>query len=112
MLSCQVVVKRKSYRKRLNRLVKRARRKGKKIKAKTIHHVAQHHESTVKVDVLKQEVLQLKEQLASLAEPRDVDTINRMNPNERKKMEKSAGKIGVNLKGGKSSNKKDAPSKR
>ena len=61
--------------------------------------------------MLKQEVLQLKEQLASLAEPRDVDTINRMNPNERKKMEKSAGKIGVNLKGGKSSNKKDAPSK-
>ena len=71
---------------------KTSKKKGKENKSKTIHHVAQ-HAKVLKVDVLKQEVLQLKEQLASLAEPRDVDTINRMNPNERKKMEKSAGKI-------------------
>mgnify|MGYP004300827023 FL=1 len=38
---------------------KTSKKKGKENKSKTIHHVAQHHESTVKVDVLKQEVLQL-----------------------------------------------------
>ena len=68
----------------------------KKNKGNTIHH-----ENSAKVDILKQEVLQLKEQLSSLAEPRDIDTIERMPPSERKKMEKSADKIGMKLKAGK-----------
>ena len=52
--------------------------------------------------------MQLKEQLSSLAEPRDIDTIERMPPSERKKMEKSADKIGMKLKAGKN---KSAPTK-
>ena len=75
----------------------------KKNKGNTIHH-----ENSAKVDILKQEVLQLKEQLSSLAEPRDIDTIERMPPSERKKMEKSADKIGMKLKAGKN---KSAPNK-
>ena len=75
----------------------------KKNKGNTIHH-----ENSAKVDILKQEVLQLKEQLSSLAEPRDIDTIDRMPPSERKKMEKSADKIGMKLKAGKN---KSAPTK-
>ena len=75
----------------------------KKNKGNTIHH-----ENSAKVDILKQEVLQLKEQLSSLAEPRDIDTIERMPPSERKKMEKSADKIGMKLKAGKN---KSAPTK-
>ena len=76
--------------------------KKKDANTKMLKKTADSRESEAKVHVLQNEVSSLKQQIASMAVPREMDTVSRMNTAEKKKAESTAAKAGIVLNGGKS----------
>ena len=87
----------KAGKQKKNGSVKQKKKSTSKKKTTISTSVAKSSVDEKKVNLLQNEVLSLKQQLAAIAQPREADTIGRMGASDKKKAQGSASKLGIDI---------------